>query len=280
MITLYKNKKASPFGGRLVGGLALVLCLLTSCYKLISTSAPKTVEAGQTIEVSFTVVDDGSDTQNFVTDWSYAGIRVPSGWEVTVPQGAHQQFAEDWVYYSDGSKVNSQHDMIICDKLAEFYNAACKKSGYTWHGFQSQKKVPKNISACWRNGCDSIRVTFLVTISEDAKPGKYTIDFIGGDEEDDAGIDKYNSYTDAKSSRLFHVGTVNNSYIENKATALACQIEVTENSTGIKNTILSEEKAPDKDIYTLDGKQVRSTKNTAGLPHGVYYVDGKKTTVR
>jgi len=275
-----KNKKASLLGGRLVGGLALALCLLTSCYKLISTSAPKTAEAGQTIEVSFTVVDDGSDTQNFVTDWSYAGIRVPNGWEVAVPKGAHQQFAEDWVYYSDGSKVNSQHEMIACNKLSEFYNAACKKSGYTWHGFQSQKKVPKNISACWRNGCDSIKVTFLVTIPEDTKPGKYTIDFIGGDEEDDAGIDKYNSYTDAKSSRLFHVGTVNNSYIENKATALACQIEVTENSTGIKNTISSEEKAYGKGIYTLDGKRIRSTKNTAGLPHGVYYVDGKKTTVR
>ena len=286
--SMNKNFQLSTFNfqlkplpsGRLGGGLFLVLFLLTSCYKLISTSAPKTAEAGQTIEVSFTVVDDGSDTQNFVTDWSYAGIRVPNGWEVTVPKGAHQQFAEDWVYYSDGSKVNSQHEMIVCNKLSEFYNAACKKSGYTWHGFQSQKKVPKNISACWRNGCDSIKVTFLVTIPEDTKPGKYTIDFIGGDEEDDAGIDKYNSYTDAKSSRLFHVGTANNSYIENKATALACQIEVTENSTGIKNTISSEEKAYGKGIYTLDGKRIRSTKNTAGLPHGVYYVDGKKTTVR
>jgi hypothetical protein len=258
----------------------IALCLLTSCYKLISTSAPKTAEAGTTIEVSFTVVDDGSSTQNFVTDWSYAGIRVPEGWEVTVPKGAHQQFAEDWVYYSDGSKVNSQHNMVICNKLTEFCNAAFKKSKYTWHGFQSQKKVPKNISACWRNGCDSIRITFLVTIPEDAKPGKYTIDFIGGDEEDDAGIDKYNSYTEAKDSRIFHVGTVNSSYIENKATNLACQIEVTENSTGIKNTISSEEEAHSKGVYTLDGKRVRNTKNTVGLPHGVYYVDGKKRVVR
>ena len=274
-----------PSLGGAGGGLCallFVLFLLTSCYKIIRTVAPKTAEAGSTIEVSFTVVDDGSDTQNFVTDWSYAGIRVPSGWEVTVPQGAHQQFAEDWVYYSDGSKANSQHNMIACDKLTEFYNAACKKSGYTWHGFQSQKKVPKNISACWRNGCDSIKITFLVTIPEDAKPGKYTIDFIGGDEEDDAGIDKYSSYTDAKSSRLFHVGTVNNSYIENKATNLACQIEVTENETGIESIQNSRNKNQNskspKGIYTLDGKKVRSTKNTAGLPHGVYYVDGKKVT--
>ena len=291
-LSMNKNFQLSTFNfqlkplpsGRLGGAggglcaLLFVLFLLTSCYKLISTSAPKTAEAGSTIEVSFTVVDDGSSTQNFVTDWSYAGIRVPEGWEVTVPKGAHQQFAEDWVYYSDGSKVSSQHNMIVCDKLTEFCNAAFKKSKYTWHGFQSQKKVPKNISACWRNGCDSIKVTFLVTIPEDAKPGKYTIDFVGGDEEDDTGISKYNTYTDTNGSRIFHVGTVNNSLIENKATTLACQIEVTENETGIseiQNSKIKNQKSP-KGIYTLDGKKVRSTKNTAGLPHGVYYVDGKK----
>ena len=152
--------------------IILISAFLTaSCYKLISTYAPSEVEPGQTFEVSFTIVDDGSDTQNFVTDWSYAGVRVPSGWTVTVPQGAHQQFAEDWVYYSDGSKVNSAHNMEPCDKLTQFYNTACPKSNYTWAGFKSVTKIPKNISACWRNGCDSIRVTFLVTVPEDAKPG-------------------------------------------------------------------------------------------------------------
>ena len=166
--------------------------------------------------------------------------------------------------------------MVACDKLTEFCNAAFKRSKYTWHGFQSQKKVPKNISACWRNGCDSIRITFLVTIPEDAKPGKYTIDFVGGDEEDDAGIDKYNTYTDAKGSRIFHVGTVSSSHIENKATSLACLIEVKESATNIKSAISSQETIIGKGIYTLDGKKVRNQKNTAGLPHGVYYIDGKK----
>ena len=63
-----------PSLGGAGGGLCallFVLFLLTSCYKIIRTVAPKTAEAGSTIEVSFTVVDDGSDTQNFVTDWSY-----------------------------------------------------------------------------------------------------------------------------------------------------------------------------------------------------------------
>ena len=102
--------------------LLAAVCCLASCYKLISTYAPSEVEPGQTFEVSFTVVDDGSDTQNFVTDWSYAGVRVPKGWTVTVPQGAHRQFAEDWVYYRDGSQVNSSHNMEPCDKLTQFYN--------------------------------------------------------------------------------------------------------------------------------------------------------------
>ena len=139
--------------------LTVVCCLVSSCYKLISTYAPSEVEPGQTFEVSFTIVDDGSDTQNFVTDWSYAGVRVPKGWTVTVPEGAHRQFAEDWVYYQDGSQVNSSHDMEPCDKLSQFYNSACPKTGYAWSGFKSVTKVPKNISACWRNGCDSIRIT-------------------------------------------------------------------------------------------------------------------------
>ena len=227
--------------------------LLFSCYKLISTFAPEEVEPGQTFEVSFTVIDDGSDTQNFVTDWSYAGVRLPKGWTVTVPEGAHQQFAEDWVYYQDGSKVNSAHDMEPCEKLSQFYNSACPKSGYTWSGFKSVQKIPKNISACWRNGCDSIRVTFLVTVPEDVKPGRYQIDFMGGDEEDDMGIDKYSKYTDAKDSRLFHVGTASGSYVENRNAALARTIIVTD-ADAIRSPQIVNSKSSNSKCIDLSGR--------------------------
>lgn len=250
---LFRNKKASLFGGRLMGG-CLFLLLLSSCYKLISTYAPSEVEPGQTFEVSFTVIDDGSDTQNFVTDWSYAGIRVPKGWTVTVPKGAHQQFAEEWVYYSDGSKVNNSHDMEPCDKLTQFYNSACPKTNYTWAGFKSVTKIPKNISACWRNGCDSIRVTFLVTVPEDAKPGRYQIDFMGGDEEDDTGIEKYSSYTDAKDSRLFHVSTAAGSYVDNRNASLARTVVVTD-ATALKDPKdLKDPKGLKDSSYDLSGR--------------------------
>ena len=253
----------------------LFLCLLfASCYKLISTFAPSEVAPGQTFEVSFTVVDDGSDTQNFVTDWSYAGVRVPRGWTVTVPAGAHQQFAEDWVYYRDGSQVNSAHDMEPCEKLSQFYNAACPKTGYQWAGFKSVTKIPKNISACWRNGCDSIRVTFLVTVPDDAKPGRYHIDFMGGDEEDDAGIDKYSSYSAAKDSRLFHVGTASGSYVDNRNASLSRTVIVTD-ATGIKDIHADKDLKDLRDAqspaYNLSGQRVTSAQN------GIIIQNGKKT---
>lgn len=254
--------KKISFWGCLIGGL-----LLTSCYKLISTYAPCEVEQGQTFEVSFTVVDDGSETQNFVTDWSYAGVRLPKDWIVTVPKGAHQQFAEDWVYYEDGSKVRSSHDMEPCEKLTNFYNSACSKTGYSWTGFKSVKKIPKNISACWRNGCDSIRITFLVTVPEDAKPGSYQIDFMGGDEEDDAGIDKYSTYTEAKDSRIFHVGTAACSYVKNRATNLARTI-IVKDATGIQEATSPE--SHDGAIYDLSGKRLNK------MQRGILIKNGKK----
>ena len=262
------NKIRNPF----IYCLLSAVCCLVSCYKLISTYAPSEVEPGQTFEVSFTVIDDGSETQNFVTDWSYAGVRVPKGWIVTVPDGAHQQFAEDWVYYSDGSKVNSSHNMEPCDKLAQFYNAACPKSNYTWAGFKSVKKIPKNISACWRNGCDSIRVTFLVTVPEDAKPGRYQIDFMGGDEEDDAGIDKYNSYTDAKDSRLFHVGTASGSYIDNRNASLARTVIVTD-ATKIETLTKRES---EEGAYDLQGRRIKDLPSGRGERTRIFIQNGKK----
>ena len=244
----------------------LFLCLLfASCYKLISTFAPSEVEPGQTFEVSFTIVDDGSDIQNFVTDWSYAGLRAPKGWTVTMPEGAHQQFAEDWVYYQDGSKVNSSHDMEPCEKLSQFYNSACPKTSYIWSGFKSVTKIPKNISACWRNGCDSIRITFLVTVPEDAKPGRYTIDFMGGDEEDDAGIDKYSNYTEAKDSRLFHVGTAAGSYVNNRNASLARTVIVTD-ATGLKESKdMQDQNAPS---YNLSGQRISSKQSGIIIRNG------------
>ena len=261
---IYRLLKKHSSKGRAWKGLLFCL-LFTSCYKLVSTYAPSEVEPGQTFEVSFTVVDDGSSTQNFVTDWSYAGIRLPKGWTVTVPQGAHRQFAEDWVYYRDGSQVNSAHDMEPCSKLSQFYNSACPKTGYTWTGFKSVTKIPKNISACWRNGCDSIRITFLVTVPEDAKPGRYQIDFMGGDEEDDAGIDKYSSYSAAKDSRLFHVGTAAGSYVTNRNAALARTIIVNE------ATALAQHPSEESDAtaYDLSGRPATKHK-------GIILKNGKK----
>lgn len=160
--------------------------------------------------------------------------------------------------------------MEPCEKLTQFYNSACPKTGYTWSGFKSVNKIPKNISACWRNGCDSIRVTFLVTVPEDATPGRYTIDFMGGDEEEDAGIDKYNKYSDAKDSRLFHVGTAAGSYVKNRNASLARTVIVTE---ATKITELKDSENLNAPSYDLQGRP--ATKQT-----GIIIKNGKKIITR
>ena len=254
--------------------LLAIVCCLASCYKLISTYAPSEVAPGQTFEVSFTVVDDGSDTQNFVNDWSYGGVRVPKGWNVTVPEGAHQQFAEDWVYYNDGSKVSSSHNMEYSEKLSQFYNSACPKTNYTWMAFKSVNKIPKNISACWRNGCDSIRITFIVTVPEDVRAGRYTIDFMGGDEEADEGLDKYSKYTDAKDSRLFNVGTAAGSYVKNRTASLTRTVIVTE-ATKLQPPSSSPE--GESTAYDLHGRRLNSPHSgRSGGGHGIIIKNGKK----
>lgn len=218
--------------GKLLGGLAAILLLATSCYKLISVNAPHTVEAGQTFEVRIAVADDGSSTQNFTTDWSYAGIRVPEGWTVTVPKGAHQQYAEEWVYYQDGSQVASRQDMAEDEYLTELYEAGAHKAGYKWVAFTSKKMIPKHMTSCWRNGCDSIVMTFTVTVPADAKPGQYKLDFLTGDEEDASGLYKYADYGATNGSRLFHAGTIaslaGGRKVDNANTALCHVINVTE----------------------------------------------------
>ncbi len=255
---------------RYISILAVVAMVfsMSSCYKIFSTSAPKEVMPGETFQVTMTVVDDGNDQQKFMKDWSLAGVRVPVDWEVAAPAMNHQQFAEDWVYYEDGTKVAKRDNMQRNDNLTKMYNDACKKEGYVWHAYQSRKMIPKFISACWRNGCDSIRVTFNVTVPEGTAPGKYSIDFIGGDEEDEAGVDKYTSYTQAVGTRAFHVGTFNYANFEHSHPEHSLTVEVIADPTAI--TEVNTDDAENAPIYTIDGKRIPK------LQKGLNIIGGKK----
>jgi|P827metagenome_2_1110787.scaffolds.fasta_scaffold00872_12 hypothetical protein len=273
----------APHFIRVASLLLLVGAVVTSCYKLIRTYVPTEVVGTETFEARMVVTDDGSSTQNAVTDWSVAAVRVPEGWTVAVPRGCHQQYAEDWVYYSDGTKVNSKQNMSYNAHMSDIYNAGAPKKGYKWWAFVTDKRVPKHMASCWRNGCDSIAITFLIT--PDGVPGTYHIDFIAGDEEDEQGVGKYNSYSEAKGTRLFHAATVS-SFSEGKrpdnaAPGLSRTIVVKE-ASGIlpqRNTESLSRRNPDA-IFTLDGRLLRIGSSTDDLAPGIYLVGGEKIIVQ
>jgi hypothetical protein len=241
---------------------------LSSCYKILRTSAPMEVTAGETFKVTVTVAYDGDNNPRYKKDWSLAGLRVPKGWTVTAPSMNHRAYAEDWVYYEDGTPAAKRASMSKNDNLTKMYNEACVKEGYEWFGFQTRTMVPKYVTACWQNGCDSIVGTFLVTVPDDYAPGTYTIDFIAGDEEDEAGVDKYTSYRDALSTRVFHASTFPHSSIDRVNISGAKTIVVNANPTAIRN--VPKEKNLRKNVYTIDGMKIAEPK------HGINIIDGKK----
>lgn len=263
--------------------LSFIGLIVASCYKIICTYAPTEVEGTETFEARLVVTDDGSSTQNFVTDWSVAAVRVPEGWTVAVPTGCHQQYAEEWVYYSDGSKVASRQNMKYSSHLSDIYNVGAPLKGYKWWAFVTNRMVPKHMASCWRNGCDSISITFLIT--PNGVPGTYKIDFMAGDEEDEQGITKYASYSEAKGTRLFHASTVS-SFSEGKkpdnaASGLTRTVVVKE-SSGIQPPVSIGDlsRRNPEAIFDLDGRLLRIGTSTEGLPPGIYIINGEKRTVR
>ena len=260
--------------------LVLMGLVVTSCYKIIRTEVPREVYGTETFEARLVVADDGSDTQNFTTDWSVAAIRVPEGWTVSVPKGCHRQYAEDWVFYSDGSQVDGSQNMTYNAHLSDIYNTASSKKGYKWWAFVSDKMIPKHMASCWRNGCDSIAVTFLIT--PNGVPGTYQIDFIAGDEEDEKGVSKYENYSQASGTRLFHAATVSsfsgNKRPDNAGVSFSRKIIAYED-TGLRPVLQPEERsaANPTAVYSLDGR-LMSTDAThlSELPSGIYIIGGEK----
>lgn len=262
--------------------LFVIGAVVTSCYKIIRTYAPTEVEGTETFEARLVVMDDGSSTQNFTTDWSVAAVRVPEGWTVDVPKGCHQQYAEEWVYYSDGTKVAGKQNMKYSAHMSDIYNAGAPLQGYKWWAFVTNRMVPKHMTACWRNGCDSISITFLIT--PNGVPGSYKIDFIAGDEEDEQGVTKYQSYSEAKDTRLFHAATLSTfsegKKPDNAAPGLSRTIVVKEGS-GIhpQNVENMSRRHPDA-IFDLDGSLIRIGTSIEGLDPGIYIINGEKKTIR
>lgn len=260
----------------------VVSVMTTSCYKIFKTHAPKEVTAGQKFDVKMVVVDNGDAYQKEITDWSVAAIRIPEDWDVECGVHDYRSHAEDWVYYSNGKPANAKYTLRYSESLSKAYDDAAPKSGYKWMAFVSATKVTKFMASCWRNGCDSAVVTFHVTAGQ--KPGKYTIDFLAGDNEQDESPKSYSEASQLATDRMINASSVamfkipNGTNTSNYTPQMACAITVLEAPDAI--TAVSEDKSKPSSIYNLEGKKVSNGNNVKNLPKGTYIINHKKTILK
>ena len=259
-----------------------VSVMVTSCYKIFKTHAPKEVTAGQQFDVKMVVVDNGDAYQKEMTDWSVAAIRVPEDWDVKCGAQDYRSYAENWVYYSNGKPANAAYTLRYSESLSKAYDEAAPKSGYKWMAFVSATKVTKYMSSCWRNGCDSAVVTFHVTAGQ--KAGKYTIDFLAGDNEQDESPRSYTEASQLATDRMINASSVamfnipNGTNTSNYTPQMACAITVLESPDAI--TAVSDDKSKPLSIYDLQGRKVSDGNNVKNLPKGTYIKKKKKTILK
>ena len=259
-----------------------VSAMTTSCYKIFKTHAPKEVTAGQKFDVKMVVVDNGDEHQKEITDWSVAAIRVPEDWDVKCGAQDYRSYAEDWVYYSNGKPANAAYTLRYSESLSKAYDAAAPKSGYKWVAFVSATKVTKYMASCWRNGCDSAVVTFHVTAGQ--KTGKYTIDFLAGDNEQEVSPRTYSEASQLATDRMINASTIamfkvpNGTNTSNYTPQMACAITVLESPDAIM--AVSEDKSKPSSIYDLVGRKVSDGNNVENLPRGTYIINHQKTILK
>ena len=259
-----------------------VSAMVTSCYKIFKTHAPKEVTAGRQFDVKMVVVDNGDAYQKEMTDWSVAAIRVPEDWDVKCGAQDYRSYAEDWVYYSDGKPANAAYTLRYSESLSKAYDAAAPKSGYKWMAFVSATKVTKYMSSCWRNGCDSAVVTFHVTAGQ--TPGKYTLDFLAGDSEQDESPRSYTQASQLATDRMINASTVamfkipNGTNTSNYTPQAACTITVLDDPDAI--TAVTDDKWKSSGIYDLEGRKVSDGNHVRNLPKGTYIINHQKTILK
>ena len=259
-----------------------VSIMTTSCYKIFKTHAPKEVTAGQKFDMKMVVVDDGDEHQKEITDWSVAAIRVPEDWDVKCGAQDYRSYAEDWVYYSNGKPASATYTLHYSESLSKAYDAAAPKSGYKWMAFVSATKVTKYMASCWRNGCDSAVVTFHVTAGQ--KAGKYTIDFLAGDNEQDESPKSYSEASQLATDRMINASSVvmfkipKGTNTSHYTPQMACAIKVLEDPDAIST--VSEDRPKPSSVYDLEGRKVSDGSNVKNLAKGTYIINRRKTILK
>ena len=138
------------------------------------------------------------------------------------------------------------------------------------------------MSSCWRNGCDSAVVTFHVTAGR--TPGKYTLDFLAGDSEQDESPRSYSEASQLATDRMINASTVamfkipNGTNTSNYTPQAACAINVLESTDAV--TAVTDDKSKPSSIYNLEGRKVSDGNHVENLPKGTYIIDHQKTILK
>ena len=157
------------------------------------------------------------------------------------------------VYRHDNGKVKAFLGSSERQAYTTSYQFICTDHDVYYDGVGPTREITQVIhgGTGYQKGQKNAERVVDITWGDDVQPsainGTYKIDFMGGDEEADEGLDKYSKYTDAKGSRLFHAGTANGSFVENRNASLARTIIVTE-ATRLAPTFSNREEATPFDL--------------------------------
>ena len=188
----------------------LVVTMLVSCYKFGRIAAPKEVNPHEAYDGRIVVVNDNNNGP--VNTYGIFAVRIPVNWDVTVGEDAYVQYADGDIYIpadendpdnKPGGPANVTDGMHYSALLSSFYNQSNPKDGYTWVAFVTNEKHRAGLQGSGSNSCDS--VAFNYKVINDGVAGRYELDYIIGDEEEN--VNRFNSVQDALGTRVYCTST-------------------------------------------------------------------------
>lgn len=166
-----KNFLRSKKVHMMLGSAAL---LVASCYTIKNIEMPHEVAPGEEFTMRATI---GSDSGANKSDNTFGvfGVRVPSDWDVTIPENVLEHYGADGVLDETISGVPNE---IVTNILNHRY----PKDGYKWIGFSTGIDANEKMKLEFKGDDDCYVVNAKIKPSD--VEGDYELDFVFGDEED------------------------------------------------------------------------------------------------